>query len=205
METLGWSQSELARQADVCPSIIGEIVNLKRRPSQKIVNKIELAFLDAGVCVDVLSEWPEMFTMKGKSMSYYQDIETERLLQNQSLSLENNELIQMFFDKLSPLEIDIIMMNRVENISMVEIGKKYGLSTAVVSIHSRKLDKKIYEFNQKLGLDGTKSNKALSMYFGVQEKPIWLNEKPFKFIETENKKAFSGRFPHLSKRIVKNR
>ena len=34
LETLGWSQTELARQADMQPTRVGDIVNLKRRPSQ---------------------------------------------------------------------------------------------------------------------------------------------------------------------------
>ena len=90
LETLGWSQAELARQTDMYQSQIGEIINLKRRPTEGEVKKIELAFLDAGMIVDVISEWPEMFTSKAKSMTYYQDVESDRLLpNNQSLNLEN--------------------------------------------------------------------------------------------------------------------
>ena len=123
LETLGWSQTELARQADMQPTRVGDIVNLKRRPSQNEVKKIELAFLTEGLIVDVIREWPELFTSRGKSMTYYKDIESDRLLSgSQSMSLENKEVVQMLFDKLSLLEVDIIMMNRVEGIPLAEVA-----------------------------------------------------------------------------------
>ena len=194
LETLGWSQAELARQTDMDQSKIGQIINLKRRPTEGEVKKIELAFLDAGMIVDVISEWPEMFTSKAKSMTYYQDIESDRLLpNNQSLNLENKEILQMLFDKLDLIEIDILLMNRVEGHSMREIAEKYDLTVSRVGQLSQNLDKKIYEFNEKLDLDGTASKLGLTIY---------LDEKPeLRFVETQNPKAFSGKFPALAKAI----
>ena len=195
LETLGWSQSELARQAGLQPTTVGEIINLKKRPTENEVKKIELAFLTEGLIVDVISEWPELFTSRGKSMTYYKDIESDRLLsENQSLSLENKEMVQMLFDKLSLLEVDIIMMNRVEGISLKEIAKKHNCTPGNVSRVSIDLNNKIIEFNEKLGVDGTDSKDSLTKYLGG-------NISPFSqvVIETENKNAFKGRFPQLAK------
>ena len=198
LETLGWSQTELARQADMQPTRVGDIVNLKRRPSQNEVKKIELAFLTEGLIVDVIREWPELFTSRGKSMTYYKDIESDRLLSgSQSMSLENKEVVQMLFDKLSLLEVDIIMMNRVEGIPLAEVARKHNYSTANVSRISKELNKKIYEFNEKLEVDGTASRDSLTNYLGENITPF-----PQTIIKTKNKKAFSGQFPHHTK-VVK--
>ena len=198
LETLGWSQAELARQTDMYQSQIGEIINLKRRPTEGEVKKIELAFLDAGMTVDVISEWPEMFTSKAKSMTYYQDVESDRLLpNNQSLNLENKEMVKILFDKLSLLEIDILMMNRVEDMSLSEIAEKHGLSSKRVSQLSQNLNKKIHEFNRKLELDGTASKQGLTIYLDEEDE-----EPEFRFVETKNPKAFSGKFPALAKALA---
>ena len=198
LETLGWSQAELARQTDMDQSKIGQIINLKRRPTEGEVKKIELAFLDAGMIVDVISEWPEMFTSKAKSMTYYQDVESDRLLpNNQSLNLENKEMVKILFDKLSLLEIDILMMNRVEDMSLSEIAEKHGLSSKRVSQLSQNLNKKIHEFNRKLELDGTASKQGLTIYLDEEDE-----EPEFRFVETKNPKAFSGKFPALAKALA---
>ena len=195
LETLGWSQAELARQADMDQSKIGQIINLKRRPSEGEVKKIELAFLDAGMIVDVISEWPEMFTSKVKSMTYYQEVESDRLLpNNQSLNLENKEILQMLFDKLDLIEIDILLMNRVEGHPMGEIAKKHSLTASRVGQLSQNLNKKIYEFNEKLDLDGTLSKERLTIYLGEDVEELRL-------VETKNPKAFSGKFPALAKAL----
>ena len=195
LETLGWSQAELARQADMDQSKIGQIINLKRRPSEGEVKKIELAFLDAGMIVDVISEWPEMFTSKVKSMTYYQEVESDRLLpNNQSLNLENKEILQMLFDKLDLIEIDILLMNRVEGHPMGEIAKKHSLTASRVGQLSQNLNKKIYEFNEKLNLDGTLSKERLTIYLGEDVEELRL-------VETKNPKAFSGKFPALAKAL----
>jgi len=196
LETLGWSQAELARQTDMYQSQIGEIINLKRRPTEGEVKKIELAFLDAGMIVDVISEWPEMFTSKVKSMTYYQEVESDRLLpNNQSLNLENKEILQMLFNKLDLIEIDILLMNRVEGHPMSAIAKKHDLTASRVGQLSQNLDKKIHEFNEKLDLDGTLSKEGLTIYLGED-----LEER--RLVETKNPKAFSGKFPALAKALV---
>ena len=197
LETLGWSQTELARQSGIQSSRVGEIVNLKRRPSENEVKKIELAFLTEGLIVDVIREWPELFTSRGKSITYYKDIESDRLLSgNQSMSLENKEMVQMLFDKLSLLEVDIIMMNRVEGIPLAEVARKHNHTAANVSRISIELNKKIYEFNEMLGVDGTASNDTLTNYLGKN-----ISHFPLTLIETNNKRAFSGQFPQLTKVI----
>ena len=198
LETLGWSQAELARQTDMDQSRVGQIINLKRRPTEREVKKIELAFLDAGMIVDVISEWPEMFTAKAKSMTYYQEVESDRLLpNNQSLNLENKEILQMLFDKLDLIEIDILLMNRVEGHPMSEIAKKHSLTASRVGQLSQNLNKKIYEFNEKLDLDGTLSKERLTIYLGED-----VEEPEFRLVETKNPKAFSGKFPALAKALA---
>ena len=41
LQKLGWNQSELARQLNMHPTRVGEIINLKRRPTDNEVNRIE--------------------------------------------------------------------------------------------------------------------------------------------------------------------
>ena len=101
----------------------------------------------------------------------------------------------MLFDKLDLIEIDILLMNRVEGHPMSEIAKKHDLTASRVGQLSQNLDKKIHEFNEKLDLDGTSSKEGLTIYLGED-----LEER--RLVETKNPKAFSGKFPALAKALA---
>lgn len=63
LRKLKWTQSELARRADVCPTHIGRIINMTHRPTKDVVDKIQAAFGAVGEYLDVLEAWPEEFHM----------------------------------------------------------------------------------------------------------------------------------------------
>ena len=61
LKRLGWSQSKLAKQSNLTPNIIGNIINLVKRPTAKQADAIQKALGAAGEYLDVLLEWPEAF------------------------------------------------------------------------------------------------------------------------------------------------
>jgi transcriptional regulator with XRE-family HTH domain len=61
LDKLGWSQSELARRCGIAQSELGRIINLKKRPSEERALKIQRAFGDAGVFIDIEEAWPDGF------------------------------------------------------------------------------------------------------------------------------------------------
>jgi RNA polymerase sigma factor (sigma-70 family) len=61
LNRLGWTQAELARRSGTSQGIVGEIINLNRRPTQKNADAIQKALGEAGEYFDVLEQWPETF------------------------------------------------------------------------------------------------------------------------------------------------
>jgi len=61
IKRLGWSQSELARRTGMHASRVGEIINLKTRPTEDQANAICFVLGENGILFDTLEEWPELF------------------------------------------------------------------------------------------------------------------------------------------------
>jgi len=61
LKKAGWKQADLARKTGLSQQVIAQIVNLRFRPTEKTANRIQKAFAEAGVFLDVLSAWPEGF------------------------------------------------------------------------------------------------------------------------------------------------
>ncbi len=87
LQRLHWTQSELARRCQMCPSRIGEIINLRKRPTAEQANLIQRVFGEAGEFLDILSEWPEAFTGLAKGFKHEQteDVELDRLLDHREV------------------------------------------------------------------------------------------------------------------------
>jgi len=167
LEKLNWNQAELARRASMQPTRIGEIINLKRRPYQGEVKKIELAFLDGGIKVDVLSEWPEMFKMRKSNLTYYKDVETDRMLSNSNpLTLEEKEYMQILLDKLSDIEADVLLSHVVQDIPLHELSKKWNLSRNRISQIKEELEEKLEKFRLFINKDGVTCPEQFGMYLG---------------------------------------
>ena len=167
LQKLGWNQSELARQLNMHPTRVGEIINLKRRPTDNEVNRIELAFLDAGVSVDVISEWPEMFKMRQNNLTYYKDVETDRLLSHtKQLTIEEKESLQILMDQLTPIEADILMSNMVYGVSLNKLADKWEKSRSTLCIVKEELEEKLEKFRFFMDKDGASCPEQFGMYIG---------------------------------------
>lgn len=167
LQKLGWNQSKLARQLNMHPTRVGEIINLKRRPTDNEVKRIELAFLDAGICVDVISEWPEMFKMRQNNLTYYKDVETDRLLSHtKQLTIEEKESLQILMDQLTPIEADILMSNMVYGVSLNKLAEKWEKSRSTLCIVKEELEEKLERFRFFMNKDGASCPEQFGMYIG---------------------------------------
>ena len=167
LQKLGWSQSKLARQMNMEPSRVGEIINLKRRPTDNEVKRMELAFLDAGICVDVISEWPEMFKMRQNNLTYYKDVETDRLLSHtKQLTIEEKESLQILMDQLTPIEADILMSNMVYGITLNKLAQKWEKSRSTLCVIKEELEEKLERFRFFMDKDGASCPEQFGMYIG---------------------------------------
>lgn len=167
LQKLGWNQSKLARQLNMHPTRVGEIINLKRRPTENEVKRIELAFLDAGICVDVISEWPEMFKMRQNNLTYYKDVETDRLLSHtKQLTIEEKESLQILMDQLTPIEADILMSNMVYGVSLNKLAEKWEKSSHRLCVIKEELQEKLERFRFFMDKDGASCPEQFGMYIG---------------------------------------
>ena len=167
LQKLGWNQSKLARQLNMHPTRVGEIINLKRRPTENEVKRIELAFLDAGICVDVISEWPEMFKMRQNNLTYYKDVETDRLLSHtKQLTIEEKESLQILMDQLTPIEADILMSNMVYGITLNKLAQKWEKSRSTLCVIKEELEEKLEKFRFFMDKDGASCPEQFGMYIG---------------------------------------
>jgi|TARA_Y100000289_G_scaffold16324_1_gene15434 transcriptional regulator with XRE-family HTH domain len=167
LQKLGWNQSKLARQLNMHPTRVGEIINLKRRPTDNEVKRIELAFLDAGICVDVISEWPEMFKMRQNNLTYYKDVETDRLLSHtKQLTIEEKESLQILMDQLTPIEADILMSNMVYGITLNKLAQKWEKSRSTLCVIKEELEEKLERFRFFMDKDGASCPEQFGMYIG---------------------------------------
>jgi len=109
LKQLGWSQSELARRVRISVGTVGEMINLKRRPSPMVINRIQKAFGEAGIYIDILAVWPSEFKGFGKISTVVQtkEIELDRLLYAQSVL----ELEQRNANSNTIEELDRILNN----------------------------------------------------------------------------------------------
>lgn len=61
LQQLGWTQAELARRCGATATEVGAALNMKRRPTAKLCDKMQKAFAEVGVYIDVLKIWPDSF------------------------------------------------------------------------------------------------------------------------------------------------
>lgn len=90
LQKLGWSQLELARRSGLCGGVVGNIINLQRRPNEEQANAIQRAFGEADEYLDVLEEWPDAFRLeRGFKREEIADVPVGNLLYSKEmLSLE---------------------------------------------------------------------------------------------------------------------
>lgn len=138
LQRLGWTQSELARRAGVSPTLIGEIINLVRRPSRQIADAIQLAIGEAGQYLDVLQTWPETFAglKRGYKREQTVDVPLERLIDHPEIlqlaapeegnDFMQSEALEALMGDL-PKKSQIVLRERFWNgATLGEAGRKIG-------------------------------------------------------------------------------
>ncbi len=140
LQRLGWSQSELARRTGISAGDIGQIINLRRRPSAGHANAIQAALGKAGEYLDVLSEWPETFKglREGYKVEQTAEVEMESLLGcHEALRLEapqpeDTSEIDCALDgvlaELTSREQCVLQERYWNNKTLDQIGEQYGIS-----------------------------------------------------------------------------
>ena len=125
LKALGWTQTELSQRAGVGKHSIGDIINMRRRPTLKQSLRIEIAFAEAGQLVDVLGEWPDHFKMKTKgAISVYREIAQDQLAApSPSASLEWKDMAEAALSQCTPEEQQLIRLHYIDGHTCDALGK----------------------------------------------------------------------------------
>ena len=118
LRRLGWNQCELAQRSGLKPTTIGGVINLQRRPSERVANAIQFALAEAGEYVDVLTIWPDSFKGLEKGFKIEETREVELLGLENAMALmapeqseemqERIETLQEAMQELPPRQREII-------------------------------------------------------------------------------------------------
>lgn len=141
MKQLGWNQKQLAKEAGIDPCRIGQICNLKIRPSIRTATAIQNAFGNHGVYIDVMEAWPETFKGFGRTVTIEQTQEVEllkieaeqefsrRIALNykDSIDSERFNILNKCLNALDDKEKKVIELRFLENSKTLEaIGEEIG-------------------------------------------------------------------------------
>ena len=137
---LGWTQSDLARRCGVQPTQIGMVINLQERPTETLASKIQIAFGEAGVYIDMLALWPEGFTGFGRgrrpTVHMTKDVDVRQLpaatVATPLMLAQTNDTCRLFNDEakklLAPREYDMFRRRVFDGQTYACIGKKHNTS-----------------------------------------------------------------------------
>ena len=92
LKRLNWTQAELSRRTGICVQTINSIINLRIKPKKEHADKIQKAFGEKGIFLDVTECWPETFKGFSCKREETRDIDPNRLI-------ENPEVQQLIIDK----------------------------------------------------------------------------------------------------------
>ena len=138
LRRLNWTQTDLAKKSGLSTSVVGNIINLKHRPTAEAAQKIQFAFGEAGCFLDILAEWPETFHGNGNSIIIEQT-EDITLLNDSTTPLINDKveitgetldllnIIEMLLKTLSPMEAKVISKRFFGGESPRQIADKLGV------------------------------------------------------------------------------
>lgn len=170
LKRLGWTQSELARRAGINAGQVGDVLNLKHRPSLRVAEAIQVALAEAGEYIDIMTVWPESFPGFTKSVKVEQirDVGddgirslSERVDSHAALPFYPNDddrrELEIALGGLSPKEQRIIQDRFYENKTLRGVGSEINLSAdrvrQIECVALKKLRKKI-ESMRALGVAG---------------------------------------------------
>lgn len=145
LRTLNWSVKDLAQKSGVSYRTLIDVINLKKKPTAEIANKIQAAFGSAGVYFDVASTWPDVFVglESGYSIETTCDVDFEKLLNGDDFIRIDDEFRFRDTDKcrrmeiaiglLQPRQQQILESHAVDGKTFDEIAKELGVSHSRVS------------------------------------------------------------------------
>ena len=153
LKKLGWSQAELARRAGVSQHVIGYALNLRNKPSSSRIAKIQKAFGEAGVFIDILAIWPEDFKGLNKSVTVEQTKEVELTLLGSNTSVLHDTMKPNFDDarkiidetlsELTPKQASYIRETFLNGKTCEEAGKEVGKTSSNYNMQRNNVLRKI--------------------------------------------------------------
>jgi RNA polymerase sigma factor (sigma-70 family) len=155
LNRLGWTQAELARRSGINQGIVGEIINLNKRPNQKNADAIQKAFGEAGEYFDVLEQWPEAFEglKKGTTKEETMDVPMECLIgcreammipvPDRSFEIGLESAMDECLNTLTEREKRVIEARFYESRTLQDVSKELGLTSRdrIRQIESKALGK----------------------------------------------------------------
>ena len=133
----GWSQAELARQAGITSYLIGEYINMKRRPSESHADLIYVALKKIGIRLNIHEVWPETFKGINSSLicDEIRDVNPSELISDTNQSPQHlidmdiaREDIDGVLDSLDERQREVILDMYFSNMTRKECGEKHGVS-----------------------------------------------------------------------------
>lgn len=138
LQKLEWSQLELARRSGLCGSVVGNIINLQRRPNEEQANAIQRAFGEADEYLDVLEEWPDAFRLeRGFKREEVADVPVGNLLYSKemlALEFESTAAPKELVDGIEAAMDDLDVREKkalegfMDGRTLKEIGKNIKVS-----------------------------------------------------------------------------
>lgn len=147
LKKLGWTQTEFAKRVGVNQTVIGCVLNLKRRPSKNLSEKIQIILAEQGYFIDITEIWPESFPGFGKSIVHEEtkDIDPSFLINYEvktpleMLELkEKQEILNTALTKVPERWKKVFEAWWFEGKTFDEIGKELNISSSTASKIERK-------------------------------------------------------------------
>ena len=136
---LGWTQSDLACRSKISINIIGDIINLKKPPTEQEANAIQRALGKAGEYVDVLELWSATFAIPKYSdgeqpclnlrfESLWDHAEAMQLAATERENEGMEEAVEMVLSKLPNRAYEVLKLRFWKGESLTRIGDMIGIS-----------------------------------------------------------------------------
>jgi len=217
IKRLGWSQSELARRCGTDNTSIGNVINLKKRPSEDLANKIQKAFAEAGEYVDITSVWPESF--EGfKSIQVFEqtkDIDVSFLLprnQDPLLALEykeQSEFVEKALQTLTEKQREIIESRFYDGKTHAEVSRGLNVSKTYTNLVERKAlmklwydrkTRKMLKDSMLLHTENIEDFKEKTNRIYLQNKN-WIFREPLKNLQKEEVLEYFTEFKKMASTV----
>lgn len=139
LKKLGWRQADLARRTGLRQGEICDIINLRKRPKPDVIEKLQNAFGEAGVFIDVTALWPECFEgfkqplilTQTRDVDEIQLVGLEEAFQIPQETSVDQELLAEAIDEamsdLDPRE-KVVIQDRMAGKTLESIGQKFGVT-----------------------------------------------------------------------------